>query len=345
MAASPGGAFRKTACLALLALCACASAPITPDSPPAAVKPALFVEDPIELLPDMMAVAHVNMRRLRADRELFDGLIEAMASGADMQPNVERMRGVAERLDSVIVGARASTPNGPPHLVMVVRSGRGPLLSPEDQQALLPNLMPGDYGMLWRQSEDVVGVMVDTQTLMIFESALRTSMQAVLAKGPTRRFKEEPAYQALAGEVAFGAAPLTLLGSLSPQMLARLTEPASEGDMGLRALMWALQNVRTYGGQIDLAQDVSMRLVAQGPSASQMGVLAGAILMMKTAVSDARDKPALSRLAQGLQVQARGQILELSYRMSRQDLLNHLQRWLSGRRDAPQRPAPKGSEI
>lgn len=339
---------RKGLCVLLPALaalnCATATHPAPEQKAPAA--PVLFVQDPVDLLPDMQAVLHMNTRRLRSDPQVFELLMEAAVSALDDPDEVRRVQRLAQHVEAVLVGATTAE-DGETKVIFVIRTAGQPIMQATGGQAFFPEVGPGPFGMLWGKSGDTEAVLVDDLTLVIFDSSLRTPLEALLSRGPARRFKDEPAFRGLAAEVAFGAAPMSVLGSLPPDLMGHMGPSAGDsGNLLMRALTRALRGVHSWGGQLDLNGDLFVRVVARGQGSSQMGMLAGAIMMMKTALAQNPNQPALAKLAEALKVEVRGEVLELSYQMPREEAFERLRRWLSrGEDEDPKPDRPAGSEI
>lgn len=326
----------------LLLATACASAPPpAPAPPPPPPEPTLFVEDPVDLLPDLQGVVHVNVRRLRGERTIFDKLLARALASADDEEDREQVRFLAEHVETVLFGIGRRVGDDP-DFVLVVRTKGAPLVD-EDGTTLGTKTEAGPMGFRRAKLGDDDLVLVDDYTALLYEAGLRTGVEAILARRPGKRFTDEPAFKGLADEVAFGSAPVSVLGTLPPELVAKITR---EAPPALAPLTQALTTVHSYGGQVDLGAALELRLLAQGRGSSSVGVLAGAILIMKNAVAQSGDDPLLSRMAEKLRVEARGDVLELSYSIEREELLGMLDRWLDEalKGESPE-PEAKGDEI
>lgn len=303
-------------------------------------KRVFFAADPVDLLPHLQGAAHFNVRRIREHKDIFERLLARAVGGTDTESEAENLKIAAQVTDTVIVGVDRR-PDGEPDLMLIVRTRGHKVIDDAGKNLFGTATTKGDLGFSWgRLGEDDL-VVVDDYTVMVFQAGLRTRIEAVLSKGPARRFRDEPAYRALAKDVAFGSAPISMLGTMPPQAL---DEMAKHLGPALSPLVGALHSVQSYGGQVDLSDALALRLLAKGQGSMQVGLLAGAILMMKSAVEGRGKDPELVKIAKDLRVETRGDVLELSYSVARAEVIRQIDKYAKRPKEAPSE-APKGSEI
>ena len=298
------------ACTLLLFAAGCAT---TPAAPPAS---RYFVDDPVDLLPDLGAALYVNVPRLRAEEALWAHLLERFTAEEDVEADRQRLRRFAEQAETLVVGLGPELGDDP-SVLLVIRTRDVPIVSEAGLVLDAPTELGSD-GFRRGQIGDDDLVVVDAYTAVIFEAGLRTAMAAVLSKQPGRRFKDEAAYQGLASEVAFGSAPVALLGVLPPRVLEQVNDRVPPA---MRPLARAMSTVQYYGGLLDVGDTIDLRLSLRGRSTNDMALLTGALILLKNALVSSNDEPELARMAAKLQVELREQILTLSYAMSRAELL------------------------
>ncbi len=320
-------------------LAGCATGSVT-KTPKVVEKPVFFVEDPVDLLPNLQAAVHLNVRRIREHRDIFDRLVARAVEGADSDSAAQSLKIAAEATETVLVGA-ARRPDGEPDLMLVVRTQGHKVIDDAGKNLFGTETTEGDFGFLWGHVGEDDLVVVDDYTVVVFQAGLRTRIEALLRRGPARRFKDEPVFRALAQDVAFGSAPVSMLGVLPPQVLDQM---APHLGPALGPLVGALRSVQSYGGQVDLSDALALRLLAKGRGSMQIGLLAGAILMMKSAVAGGGKDPMLVELAQNLRVETRGGVLELSYSIARAEVLKLIEQYVKAPESSPAE-TPKGSEI
>lgn len=333
---------RQPTLLLLLALAGCASAPPPVAAPPPEPKPLHFVEDPIDLLPELQGVVHINVRRLREEPQIFERLLERGLASTDDPEDAEQLRFLADHTESVLFGiSRVSGED--PDFVLVVRT-RDRKLVDAAGVTLGTQTEVGPLGFRRAKLGEDDLVLTDDYTAILYEPGLKTSIEAILSKRPGRRLRQGAVYEGLAQDVAFGSAPVSLLGTLPPEVVGKVTERAPPA---LLPLARALGSVHSYGGQIDISERVDLRLFAQGGGSAPVGVLAGAILMMKNALANSGDDPLVAKLARDLRVEVRDNVLELSYSLARAQLLEMLDEWgkSADKGAEPEAPPTGKSEI
>ena len=318
----------------LVLLTGCASAPSTSATPPVPERARYLVEDPVDLLPELQAVLHINLRRLRQERDVYERVLGELLGRVDDPAATTQMRGLFERTEVALVGLGPTFDDGA-ELVVVLRT-REPAVTDADGDLVGAPLVPDDRGLRRAALEGVELVLPDDYTAILVTPALRTGVDAILAGHPGRRFRDEPAFAGLAPEVAFGAAPISLIGKVPPGALAGLS---AELAPTLRPLVGALETVHSYGGQLDVGETFDLRLFAQGGGEGPISVLSGALMVLKGALVDSGEHPALGQAAAKLAIEARGNVLELRYALTRAELLE----LLDGLGDDAE--APEGEEI
>ena len=328
------GFIGKLTCVAALAA-GCATAPPPPP------EPALFVADPVDLLPHLGAAVVVNVPRLRQESELYGRILEHVLGQQTKPEDLSAIRFLAEHAETVMVGVGPELGDDP-DLLVVVRTRGARLL--DDAGRMLgtqTEVGPGGFRRATLSGDDLV--MVDDYTAVIFEPGLRTAMGAVLARQPGRRFREEAPFRGLAREVAFGSAPVALLGHLPPGTLEHLVDKVPPAMLPLAR---AMGGVETYGGQLELAKTCDLKVVLRGASSNSIGLLAGVVLVLKSALMGNTDNPEVARMATNLQVEARDQVLTLTYSLTRAELWQRLEAWLSAQEAPGEGEAtPDGQEI
>lgn len=322
--------------LGLLLTAGCASAPRAgPDAP------ALFVVDPVDLLPDLGAVLCVNVPRLRQEGQLWGQLVERMARTEEAEGDRAQIRLFAQHTETLLLGM-AHPAGEDPDILMVLRTQGVKLVSPEGQVLGAETTLGQDGLRRGKLGEDDL-VLVDEFTAVVFEPGLRGAMEAILSRQPGLRFRERPAFRGLAREVGFGQAPVALLGALPPGAVDKLLEKTPPG---MRPLARAMRGVEVYGGQLEVGPRYDLKVSLRGASANDMGVLAGVLLLLKGAGMDSQEDSDFAELARNLEVELKEEVLTLRYSMTREAVWRRLEAWLDdlGREEAPEE-APAAQEI